>query len=404
MKAGPRGLVRGSGSRAGRLLVIGQVALSMVLVAGAGMLLSTFWRLARLDPGFEADKVLITAIDLRGAGYLPERRDAAFRQVLEGIRAVPGVHAASLSDFAPMLLGRRTHELAIEGHAGSSHDASQVFFNAVSDGYFATLGTALLAGRDFNEHDTHVSPKVAIVNQTMVKQLFGGASPVGRRFRIRSGDTLGDSIEVVGVVKDAKYSDLRQEIPPTAYTAWSQNHFPFTNIEVRARAGAPTALITGVKGAIASVDSHISVEFTTLANEMARTLQRERLLAALAGFFGALALLLAVIGLYGVMSYNVTRRRSEIGIRMALGAEQHQVVRMVMGEAAVWIGCGITAGLGLTLPATRVVASFLYGVQPNDPLTLFLAAALLIAAASAAGYWPARRASRLDPMTALREE
>jgi ABC-type antimicrobial peptide transport system permease subunit len=159
-----------------------------------------------------------------------------------------------------------------------------------------------------------------------------------------------------------------------------------------------------VKGAIASVDANTSIEFTTLADEMAKTLQRERLLATLAGFFGGLALLLAIIGLYGLMSYSVARRRSEIGIRMALGAEQRRVLRMVMGEVAVLIGSGLAVGLGLTLAATRLVASFLYGVRPNDPVTLLLAAGVLAAAAFTAGYWPARRASRLDPMTSLREE
>ena len=403
MKAGSRGSVRGSGAGSGRLLVVGQVALSMVLVAGAGLLLSTFWRLTRLDPGFDTDRVLIAALDLRGSGYTPERRDAVFRQILERTRATPGVQSASFSDFTPMLLGRRIHDLVIED-GGPSHDASQVFFNAVTDGYFATMGTALVAGRDFNGHDTSASPAVAIVNQTMAKQLFRGTGPLGGRFRIRTGDTLGDPVEIVGVVKDAKYSDLRQEIPPTVYTVWSQNHFPFPNIEIRSAAGAPRALITGVKSGVASVDAGTSIQFTTLADEMARTLQRERLLATLAGFFGGLAILLAIIGLYGVMSYNVTRRRNEIGIRMALGAEKYQVLRMVMGEVAVLTGSGIAVGLGVTLAATRLVASFLYGVRPNDPLTLFLAAAMLAAAVGAAGYLPARRASRLDPMTSLREE
>jgi putative ABC transport system permease protein len=207
-------------------------------------------------------------------------------------------------------------------------------------------------------------------------------------------------------VKDAKYNDLRQEIPPTAYTAWSQTQplFPFTNIEVRPAGGAPSALIAEVKGAIASVDGSVSIEFTTLANQVGKTLQRERLLATLAGFFGGLGLLLAVIGLYGLMSYNVARRQSEIGLRMALGAQKYQVLRMVIGEAALLIGSGIAVGLGVSLAATRLVASFLYGVAPNDPLTLSLAAGLLLAAAGVAAYWPARRASRLDPMTSLREE
>ncbi|HEV2688084.1 MAG TPA: ABC transporter permease [Bryobacteraceae bacterium] len=404
MKAGSRGSARGSGSSAGKMLVIGQLVLSMVLVAGAGLLLSTLWRLAWLDPGFEVDRVLLTSIDLRGNGYTPDRRNAVYSQILKSVRALPGVRAASLSDLTPMFPGRRIHDLVIEGNASPAREAARVFFNSVSDGYFATIGTPLVAGRDFNGHDTQGSPAVAIVNQTMVRQIFRGANPVGFRFRIRTGDTLGDSVEIVGVVKDAKYSDLRQEIPPTAYTSWSQTHFPFTNMEVRAVGRAPSAVIGEVKGAIASVDGSAPIEFTSLANQTARTLQREQLLATLAGFFGGLALLLAIIGLYGVMSYNVTRRRSEIGIRMALGAEKYQVLRMVMAEVAVLIGAGIAVGLGVTLAATRLLARFLYGVRPNDPLTLLLAAGVLAAAAGAAGYWPARRAARVDPMTSLREE
>ena len=403
MKSG-HALGRRSGSGTGKLLVIGQVVLSTVLVAGAGLLLSTFWRLAGLDPGFETDRVLLTAIDLRGSGYTQERRNAVFRQVLDSVRTLPGVRSASLSHFTPMLHAVRIHEVAIEGYSSPSREDSQVYFNAVTDGYFATIGTPLLAGRDFNGHDTQASPSVAIVNQTMAKKYFGGANPVGGRFRIRTGDTLGDAIEIVGVVRDAKYNDLRKEVPPTAYTAWSQTDLPFSSLEVRPAGGAPSALIGEVKGAIASVDASASIEFTTLADQVGNSLRRERLLATLAGFFGGLALLLAVIGLYGITSYTVARRRSEIGIRMALGAEQWQVLRMVMGEVAVLIGSGIAVGLAVTLAATPLIASFLYGVRPNDPQTLSLAAGVLAVTAGAAGYWPARRASRLDPMTSLREE
>jgi predicted permease len=406
MKAGSRGLVRGAGSTAGKLLVMGQVALSMVLVAGAGLLLSTFLRLAWMDPGFDEDRVLLTSINLRGAGYTPERRNAVFRQILEKVRGLPGIRAASLSDFTPMLHAVRIHEVLIEGYAALPEQDSRIYFNAVSDGYFTTIGTQLIAGRDFNRHDTSGSPAVAIVNQTVVKKYFRGANPIGKSFRIRRGDTFGDAVEIVGVVKDAKYNDLRKEIPPTAYTMWGQNEyaFPFTNIEVRPAGGAPGALIAGVKGAIASVDGSASIEFTTLADQVGKTLEREQLLATLASFFGGLALLLAVIGLYGVTSYNVARRRSEIGIRMALGAETYKILRMVMGEAAVLIGSAIAAGLVITLAAAGLVASFLYGVRPNDPLTLFSAAVVLAAAAGAASYLPARRASLLDPMTSLREE
>jgi ABC-type antimicrobial peptide transport system permease subunit len=211
-------------------------------------------------------------------------------------------------------------------------------------------------------------------------------------------------------VKDAKYETLREEIPPTAYRAWTQDRpgmaapSPFTNFELRSAAGAPADLIPGVKAAMEEVNRDITLQFTTLARQVDESLTRERLLATLSGFFGALALLLATIGLYGVMAYNVARRRNEIGIRMALGAEQSRVLRMVLGEVALLIGIGLVIGLGAALATTRFVASFLYGIKSNDPWTLSLAAGVLALVAALAGFLPAHRASRLDPMTALREE
>jgi putative ABC transport system permease protein len=217
---------------------------------------------------------------------------------------------------------------------------------------------------------------------------------------------LGDPVEIVGVVNDAKYSSLREEVFPAAYLAASQNVklSAYRNVEVRAVAGLPTALISGVKSAIADVNRDVSLQFTTLAMQVDASLARERLLATLAGFFGGLALLLAMIGLYGVMSYNLARRRNEIGIRVALGAEQSRALRMVLGEVAILIGVGLVIGLGVALGTTRFVESFLYGMKPNDPLTLSLAAGGLGLVAALAGFLPARRASRLDPMAALRDE
>lgn len=240
----------------------------------------------------------------------------------------------------------------------------------------------------------------------MAKKYFGETNPLGRRYRVQRGDRLGDSVEIVGIVKDAKYGALRDEIPATAYVAWSQDGTPspLMDFELRAGSGEPRALIPAVKSAIAEVNRSVSLEFTTLAGQINESLQRERLLAALSGFFGGLALLLATIGLYGVMSYDVTRRRNEIGIRMALGAQRAQVLRMILGEVAMLIGVGLVVGLGLTMATTRFVESFLYGLTPNDPLTLCIAAGTLAAVAMVAGYLPARRASGQHPMTVLREE
>jgi putative ABC transport system permease protein len=244
------------------------------------------------------------------------------------------------------------------------------------------------------------------VNQTMAKKFFAGQNPIGRRYRPETGNGLGDLVEIIGVVKDAKYISLREDSHPTAYLAASQEAQPdqSTTFELRVAAGTPTAVISAVKSSMADVNRDVSLEFKTLALQVDESLSRERLLATLAGFFGGLALLLAMIGLYGVMSYNVTRRRNEIGIRMALGAEPGRVLRMVMGEVSLLIGLGLAVGLGAALATTRLVASFLYGLTPNDPLTLCLAVALLAGVASLAGYLQARRASRLEPLTALREE
>jgi putative ABC transport system permease protein len=207
-------------------------------------------------------------------------------------------------------------------------------------------------------------------------------------------------------VKDAKYGTLRDDPSPFVFIPWSQGGVPgpLTSFEIRTAAGAPTSLISGVKSAIARVNRDVSIEFKTLAAKVDDSIQREKLLATLSGFFGALALLLATIGLYGVMSYNVARRRNEIGIRMALGAQQSRVLRMVLGEVAILIGIGLAVGFGAALATTRLVATFLYGLQPNDPWTLGLAAVVLAGVALMAGYLPARRASKLDSMTALREE
>ncbi len=404
MKANSRGVIDGSKFGLGKTLVMAQIALSLLLVVAAGLMLSTFWRLATLDAGFERDHVLLASVDLRNGNYARERRLTVFRQVLEKLRVIPGVRSASASSITPISLARWRDEVVVEGYTAKSRD--DVMGNQVSDRYFETLGIALVAGRDLNAHDTPTSPRVAIINQIMARKYFGATNPLGARYRTREGNKLSDPVEIVGIVKDSKYGSLRDEIPPTAYTPWSQEGtpYPHINFELRAAGGAPTALIVAVKSAIGEVNRDLSIEFATLTTQVNESLSRERLLATLSGFFGALALLLATIGLYGVMSYNVARRQNEIGIRMALGAEQARVLRMILGEVGILIGVGLAVGLGVAVATTRFIASFLYGLTPNDPLTLSLAAVVLAGVAFVAGYLPARRASRLDPMTALREE
>jgi predicted permease len=406
MKANARGMIEGGKFGLGKMLVVAQVALSLVLVVGAGLMLSTFFRLETLNPGFDRDHVLLANVATRGGKYTPGQRRLIFERILERLRAASGVHSVSYSDVSPLDGAIGVDYVQIGGDASRSKDASLIYFNRVSDRFFETLGSTLLAGRDFNAYDTLKSPKVAVVNQAMAEKFFPGESPIGKRYRPAGNNKLGDPVEIIGVVENAKSLSLREDMHPTVYVAAGQdaNTGESFTFEVRAAAGSPTSLISSVKSTIMEVNRDVSLEFKTLAIQVDESLARERLLATLSGFFGSLALVLAMIGLYGVVSYNVTRRRNEIGIRMALGAEQSRVLRMVLGEVAILIGIGLVIGLGAAMGTTRFIASFLYGMKPNDPWTLSLAAAVLALAAVLAGFVPARRASRLDPMNVLREE
>ena len=401
MKANARGVIESSRFGFGKTLVMLQVALSLMLVVGAALMLTTFWKLTSLDTGFDRQNVLLVQIGVGSANFPKERRPVVYKQMLDRVRELPGVRSASMSGMTPISPRNWGESLLIEGYTAKSERDTVVKFNSITAGYFETMGTPFVAGRDFNPYDTPKSPHVAIVNEAFAKKYFGNANPIGKTYRWRPNGVLSDPVEIVGVVKDAKYGSLREEIPPTSYRAESQEESrPFAVLEVRAGAN----LIPAVKAAIEEVNKDLALQFGTLSTQIDESLTRERMLATLSGFFGGLALLLAMIGLYGVMSYNVARRRNEIGIRMALGAERARVLRMVLSEVAVLIGVGLAMGLAVTLATTRFVASFLYGLTPNDPWTLGSAAAVLAIVAAIAGFLPARRASRLDPMTALREE
>ena len=413
MKANARGVIEGAKLGLGKVLVMTQVALSLLLVVGAGLMLSTFWKLISLDAGFERDQVLLVSADLRSGNYPMERWSAVYKEMLDQLRAIPGVRSASVSSITPVCHCRWPGEVEVDGYTPKSHDDAMASFNNVSDRYFEALGTSVVAGRDFNSHDTSTSLKVAIVSKSFAQKYFGAANPLGRHFRLRAGhgsqfawSITGGPVEIVGVVKDAKYGSLREEPSPFVFIPWSQGGVPgpLTSFELRAAGGVPNALISAVKSVIGGVNRDVSIEFKTFAAKVNDSISRERLLASLSGFFGALALLLAAIGLYGVMSYNIARRRNEIGVRMALGAEQSSILRMVLGEVAIIISVGLVIGLVATLATTRFVASFLYGIKSTDPWMVSLASLVLVLVAALAGLLPARRASRLDPMAALREE
>jgi predicted permease len=405
MKANARGVIEGAKFGMGKSLVVAQVALSLLLVVGAGLMLSTFFRLENLDAGFDREHVLIIDVNVRAAKLAREQRVAELRDMLERLRALPGVRSASASNMTPVSGSFWNEDLEIEGYTAKGRDDTLVYFNAVSDRYFETLGMDLVAGRDFNTHDTAESPKVAIVNQTMAKKYFAGQNPIGKRYRAEEGKEMGPWTEIVGVVRDSKYGSLRENILPSAFVSANQDDDPMFGYDFELRsAGRPSALIPAAKSAIGEVNRDASLQFKTLAVQVEESLARERLLATLSGFFGFLALALATIGLYGVMSYNIARRRNEIGIRMALGAAQSRVLRMVLREVALLIAMGLAIGLLAVVGTTRFVENFLYGMKANDPWTLAAAAAVLALAAALAGFLPARSASRLDPMNALREE
>jgi predicted permease len=259
MKANGRGVIEGSTFGLGKALVVVQIALALVLVVGGGLMLSTFFKLETLDPGFQREHVLLVDVDLRNGNYPQERRGAAMREMLEHLRAVPGVRSASVSNMTPLAGNFWNEKLEIEGSDSKGRQETLVNFNEVSDRYFETLGTNLVAGRDFNNRDTPESPKVSIVNQTLAKKFFGGRNPVGERYREEDGGKMGPWIEVVGVVKDSKYGSLREDMSPAAFTAASQDATPmWYTFEVRA-AGPPTAVISGAKQAIAAVNRDVSL-------------------------------------------------------------------------------------------------------------------------------------------------
>ncbi|MGA3241202.1 MAG: ABC transporter permease [Bryobacteraceae bacterium] len=405
MKVNGRGVAEGqSRFGLGKALVSAQVAVSLVLVVGAALMLTTFWNLLALNPGFERDRVLIVRTDLRNARFPVSRLEQSFEEMRQRLAAIPGVRSASFSNQTPVNTAGQNAMIQVDGFHPKLRRDSLVMLNFTSPGFFATLGTPLLAGRDFDARDAAGSGRVAVINETAARKYFGSLDVLGRSFRM-GFPSPNQLVQVVGLVKDAKYRSLREDPRPIAYLPSAQDAdiHPFINFELRA-AGPAGNLAPAAKEAIAQVNPQISLEFRTLEAQVAESLTRERLMATLSGFFGGLALLLATVGLYGVISHNMARRRNEIGIRMALGAARSRVLLMALADVAVVVGLGLAAGLGASLAVTKYVASFLYGVTATDARTLISALLLFAAVAAIAGYLPARRASLVDPMVALREE
>ena len=405
MKAGGRGHTADR-QRFGlrRALVVSQVAVSLLLLVGALLFTRSLNNLLTVNLGFQRTGILITALDFTQLNLPVERRLAFGRDLLERLHSTPGVDAAAETAIVPTEGSSMNRTVWMEGSDPSQ--AKGIWFNWVSPEYFKTMGTPLLAGRDFNDRDTPTSPRVAIVNEAFVREVANRLNPLGKRIRQKAALREPQlEYEIVGVVMNTKYQDLREDFPPLFYLPVSQVQHPdpYDQILIRSRLPLP-ALTAGVKNAIEQASPDISIEFTPLENMIHDHLLGERLMATLSGFFGVLAALLAALGLYGVMSYAVTRRTNEIGIRMALGAGRSEIARMVVGEAGRLLAVGLGAGILLSLAGGRAAGSMLFGLKPYDPATLAIAAALLAVVAVAASYLPARRATKVDPMVALQYE
>jgi predicted permease len=288
----------------------------------------------------------------------------------------------------------------------STADPKNSYFNRFSPGYLKTMGTALIAGRDFDDRDAVGAPKVAIVNEVFAKRFYDGANPVGHTFRVEGGAGEQDRVyQVIGLVRNTKYYELREDFIPIGFFPIAQNESPGSGATIMLHTtGRPQDVFRSVKSAVAAVNPGFVLEYRALTAQIEESLLRDRLMAALAGAFGVLAAVLAAIGLYGVIAYMVARRQNEIGVRMALGADRASVIRLVLREALMLLIAGLAIGTGLALWAGKAAETLLFGLKPNDAVTFVAAAVLLGAVAVAAGYVPARKASRMDPMNALRVE
>jgi len=401
LKSGKGSAQSASRSRFSKALVVAQVALSLLLLIGAGLFVRTLINLQNLPSGFNPQGVMLFYVDTTTTGYQGAQLDALLREVEEKVKAAPGVRSASLSAYF-FNQGAWTSSMFIRDQ-NPTEVKNRIFSNkAIGHDYFTTMGIQLLQGRVFGPQDTDRSQQVAVISETMARRFFPNSSPLGRRFgRIAE---KSEQFEIIGVVKDAKDISLMEEWRPIAYFPYSQSGEPMSNLIVR-YSSAPEAVVPQVRQAIRQVNRNLAIdEVVSLSEHISRSLARQRLVARLASFFGLLALLLACVGLYGVLSYNVARRTNEIGIRMALGAQRGDVLWLSLREALILVGAGVAIGLPASLVAMQTVSALLYGLEPYDPSTVVSGTLLLLLVAVLASYLPARRASRIDPMVALRDE
>lgn len=399
MKAGARGTTAGRERFSfQRGMVISQIAISLVLLVGAFLFVRSFHNLMTFDPGMREQGVVHAFASLQNSKVSPEQREEFKRQLLEEVRSVPGVLTASATSFVPLTGGSWGHNITLGKAEGSSR------FSWVSPGYFQTMGIPLRSGRDFTLRDTAVSPRVAVVNQTFVRRFLNGGNPLGKTIQTHPEPNYPSTLyQIVGLIPDTKYNDLRGETPPMVFAPYAQfpDQKPWMQMMIHSTL-PPAVLAESVKHRIAEKHPEVIARFRGFQEQIHDGLVRERLMALLSGFFGMLAAALGVVGLYGLMSFLVGQRRSEIGIRLALGASRGQVIRMVMREVGLLLTLGIAIGTVIALLLGRWASALLFGLQSDDALTLASAAVLLALVGVAAGFLPALRGSRVDAMSALR--
>jgi predicted permease len=389
--------------RSRQALVIAQVALSLLLLFGAGLFTRSLMNLRKLDPGFQTSNMVTFAVDASRNGYAPDRIRETYQRLQEQLASVPGVKSAALNDI--MLLGgdHTTNWIRVEGYQPKPDDKMQPNFSYISPGYFSTVGMPLLLGRDFTPADRWGSHRVAIVNETFARHYFHGENPLGRRFGTNR-EGAGD-IEIIGVAKDAKYDSLRGQDQQFVYKPYLQDETPgYITADIRT-AMAPEVVLPSLRREVAKVDPNLALfDLETMETRVNESLFAERIIATLCASFGALATLLASIGLYGVTAFSVARRTREIGIRMALGAGRGRVLRMVLREVSWMCLVGVGLGIPLAIGLSRYLTSQLYGIAPTDLPTLLFSAVTMMLVSLLAGILPARRAATVDPIIALRYE
>ena len=395
----------------GRVVVTGQIALSLTLVIGAGLFLATLRKLYQANLGFNHDNLLMLTLDPHLTGYQGERSTALLEEIMQRVRAIPGVKSATFMNEKPFTGRAYLTSAVIPGYVpkpGEDLANNWTITYLVGPRYFGTLQMPLLAGRDFDDRDTTSMPKVAILNETMARHYFGDRNPIGQGISFDLKKGARPDVEIIGVVRDARYFDIDEDHQDAIFTpleqSASRNDSQAVSFAIRTAAD-PDRMAADVRAALRSIDANLPLyDFTTMNQQVQSTISQQRMMAMLSGFFGLLALTLSAIGLYGVLAYSVSQRTGEIGVRMALGANRGRILQMILGETGQLLGIGVIVGLGMSFAATRLIKTMLYGVTPDDPRSFLFGSLILVLVGVCAALLPARRAVRIEPMEALRYE